>query len=101
MADISPPCRSIPTAINAIANISTSTDLFNLTASEDQTLFTDAGLAPFDVIAFLSNSDQVLSASGERALQRWLEKGGGFVGLHAATACLFNDTAFGVAFGSW
>ncbi len=95
------PARSIPTAIDAIRNISTTTDTFNLTASEDQHLFTDAGLAPFGVIAFLSNSDQVLSATGEQALQRWLEKGGGLVGLHAATACLFNDTAFGVAMGSW
>ncbi|GAA5898669.1 hypothetical protein JCM8208_004728 [Rhodotorula glutinis] len=94
--------ESIPTASAAIVRIGAASGLFNATVSNDETLFTDAGLAPFRLIAFLSNSDSVLDGDGERALTTWLATtGGSLVGLHAGAACLFNDTAFGVALGSW
>ncbi|KAK4705177.1 uncharacterized protein P7C70_g1040, partial [Phenoliferia sp. Uapishka_3] len=80
--------------------------------SEDPTLFTAAGLAQFDAIAFLSNSNvvddtgtvsqDVLDSAGVEALRQWLTgPGKGLVGLHAATACLFDDESFGVGMGSW
>ncbi|GAA6009816.1 hypothetical protein JCM11491_000825 [Sporobolomyces phaffii] len=92
---------SIPTAISALQDIADRTSLYAPTFSEDENLFTSDGLAQFKAIVFLSNSDQVLTADGETAFADWLTKGGSLVGLHAATACLFNDTAFGVAMGSW
>ncbi|BGO88837.1 hypothetical protein NBRC10512_002193 [Rhodotorula toruloides] len=92
---------SIPAAMSAIQQIGQNTSLFNATFSKDENLFTPAQLDPFKAIVFLSNSDQVLTSDGEAALTDWLTKGGSLVGLHAGTACLFNDTAFGVAMGSW
>lgn len=98
-ADLPPSC-SIPVAAAAIQDIATATSAFNLTWSEDESLFTDSSLATFSIIAFLSNSDQVLTTSGEAALQTWLGNGGSLIGLHAGTACLFNDTSFAVAIGA-
>lgn len=66
---------SIPTAINALQTISTNLNIIT-TFSEDKNLFTSTSLAQFDMIAFLSNSDQVLTTSGEVALEQWLTKGG-------------------------
>ncbi|KAL8291712.1 hypothetical protein RQP46_001970 [Phenoliferia psychrophenolica] len=104
--------KNIPTAINTIRTIGTSSGLFQPTFSEDPSLFTTTGLAGFDAIAFLSNSNvvdsagavtqDVLDAEGVEALREWLTVAGhGLVGLHAATACLFEDESFGVGMGSW
>ncbi|GAA5850863.1 hypothetical protein JCM8547_009112 [Rhodosporidiobolus lusitaniae] len=92
---------SIPAAIEAIRNIGTNTSLFTPTFSEDENLFTEEQLAPFKAIVFLSNSEEVLTQDGQAAFKQWLTTGGSLVGLHAGTACLFNDTAFGTAMGSW
>ncbi|GAA5879299.1 hypothetical protein JCM16303_003156 [Sporobolomyces ruberrimus] len=92
---------SIPTAITALQSIADRTSLYSPTFSEDQNLFTTDRLEQFKAIVFLSNSDQVLTSDGETAFAEWLTKGGSLVGLHAATACLFNDVAFGTAMGSW
>ncbi|GAA5936985.1 ThuA domain-containing protein [Sporobolomyces koalae] len=92
---------SIPTAIEALQGIADRTNLYMPTFSEDPNQFTSDNLRQFKSIVFLSNSDQVLTSSGEAALEDWLTTGGSLVGLHAATACLFNNTAFGTAMGSW
>ncbi|GAA5848389.1 hypothetical protein JCM5353_004883 [Sporobolomyces roseus] len=93
---------SIPTAIEALQELADRTSLYDPTFSEDPNLFTTEGLQGFKAIVFLSNSDQVLTSEGESAFEDWLTtSGGSLVGLHAATACLFNDTAFGTAMGSW
>ncbi|GAA5886164.1 hypothetical protein JCM5296_003504 [Sporobolomyces johnsonii] len=92
---------SIPTAINALREIGTNTTLYDPTFSEDENLFTPDQLAQFKAIVFLSNSDQVLTDSGEAALTEWLGNGGVLVGLHSGNACLFNDTAFGTAMGAF
>ncbi len=92
---------SIPAAIDAIQGIANDTNLFTPTFSEDEALFTQEQLAPFKAIVFLSNSEEVLTDDGQAAFKQWLTTGGSLVGLHAGTACLFNDTAFGTAMGSW
>ncbi|CEQ39172.1 SPOSA6832_00664, partial [Sporobolomyces salmonicolor] len=74
---------SIPTAINALQEIATNTSLYDPTFSEDENLFTPDQLAQFKAIVFLSNSDQVLTDSGETALTEWLGNGGVLVGLHS------------------
>ncbi|KAI5478513.1 glycosyl-hydrolase [Pseudohyphozyma bogoriensis] len=94
------PC--IPTAIDAINNMALADGSFSPTASADPTLFNNiTSLSRFDAIAFLSNSDQVLDDAQEEVFRVWLTQGGVLIGLHAGTACLFDDEAFGVAMGSW
>lgn len=90
---------SIPVAIDALALLGKSLSI-TTTFSEDENLFTPSMLSTFDIITFLSNSDQVLTTSGELALQGFLASGGSLIGLHAATACLFNDQAFATSMGA-
>jgi PKD repeat protein len=63
---------------------------FNVTATEDSTQFTDANLANYDVIVFLSTTGDVLNDTQQAAFERYIRAGGGFVGIHAAA-----DTEYG------
>ena len=57
---------------------------FTVTASEDQTQFTDAGLRPYEVIVFLNTDGEgILNAAQRNAFERWTQRGGGIVSIHA------------------
>ncbi len=57
---------------------------FSVTASEDATLFTDAGLRDFEVVVFLNTDGEgILNAAQRNAFERWTQRGGGIVGIHA------------------
>lgn len=53
--------------------------------TEDAAQFTDDGLRGFDVVAFVLTTGDVLGPDQEAALQRYVQDGGGFVGVHSAT----------------
>ncbi|HEY6691542.1 MAG TPA: ThuA domain-containing protein, partial [Solirubrobacteraceae bacterium] len=80
---------SIPNGIAAIQQLGQQND-FNVTATEDSAQFTDANLANFDVIVFLSTTGDVLDDTQQAAFERYIRAGGGFVGIHAAA-----DTEYG------
>ncbi len=63
-----------------------------VTASEDASLFSDSGLAEFDVVVFLMTSGDMLTDPEQSAFERFIQGGGGFVGVHSAT-----DTEYGWA----
>jgi cytochrome c len=58
---------------------------FTVTQTEDAGSFSDAGLAPHDVVIFLSTTGDVLDGSQQAAFERYIRAGGGWVGVHAAT----------------
>jgi cytochrome c len=80
---------AIGPGIEAIRRLGTESG-FALTATEDPAQFTDATLAGFDVVVFLSTSMDVLDDTQQGALQRFIQAGGGWVGVHAAA-----DTEYG------
>src|ERR1044072_3658499 len=54
------------------------------TLSEEPGLFTDAGLRDFEVVVFLdTDGEGILNAAQRTALERWMSRGGGIVGIHA------------------
>jgi len=57
---------------------------FALYHSENGALFDADGLARFDVVVFSNASGDMLSDAQDRAFERWLEGGGGWIGIHAA-----------------
>lgn len=63
---------------------------FDVDTTEDSTVFTDANLKKYDAIVFLSTTGNVLDDAEQDAMQRFIESGKGFVGVHAAT-----DTEYG------
>jgi cytochrome c len=55
-----------------------------VTLTEDAGVFTDDGLAGFDVVSFVNTTGDVLDEAQQSAFQRFVRGGGGFVGVHSA-----------------
>ncbi|KAI0703803.1 class I glutamine amidotransferase-like protein [Cytidiella melzeri] len=90
---------SIPTAIEALKAQGPAYNIrFNST--EDASWFNDDELSQYDLLVFLMNTGEVLDADGQAALQRYVDSGGNFVGIHAASDCLRNSTFFDKELGA-
>ncbi|MEP7266272.1 MAG: ThuA domain-containing protein [Saprospiraceae bacterium] len=63
---------------------------FNVTISEDPKLFNDESLKKYAAVIFLSTTGDILDSKQEAAFMRFIQAGGGFVGVHAAA-----DTEYG------
>lgn len=74
---------SIPTAIQTIRDLGAANG-FGVDATEDPAAFTDANLARYDVVAFVSTTGEILDDLQQAAFERWVQAGGGFVGVHSA-----------------
>ncbi|HSC67123.1 MAG TPA: ThuA domain-containing protein [Cellvibrio sp.] len=74
---------SIPAGIAALQKMA-GENQFTITATEDAALFTDADLSRFNAIVFLNTTLNVLDENQELAMERYIQAGGGFVGIHAA-----------------
>jgi type 1 glutamine amidotransferase len=78
---------SIPAGVGAIRALG-----FRVDATEDPAAFTDRRLRRYDAVVWLSTTGDVLDRSQERAFRRYIRRGGGYVGVHAAA-----DTEYGWA----
>ncbi|KAH8923701.1 class I glutamine amidotransferase-like protein [Atractiella rhizophila] len=58
-------------------------------------------LLNFDALVFLHNSDEILDSDGKDNLFSYLTSGGNLIGIHSATAALFNTSFYGKAFGAF
>ncbi|MCA9774365.1 MAG: ThuA domain-containing protein [Myxococcales bacterium] len=74
---------SIPDAKLLFENLDPSEGI-ETTITEETDLFTDAGLADFDVVMFVNTTGDVLDPPEQEALQRFVRSGRGFVGVHSA-----------------
>ena len=75
--------RSIPAGVRAFEALGAEYG-FSVQASEDSAIFNDRDLAAFDAIVFLSTTGDILNESEQEAMERYIQAGGGFVGVHAA-----------------
>ena len=75
---------SIPAGIIALQKMATDNS-FAVVATEDSDIFNDAQLSGFNAIVFLNTTLDVLDDSQQVAMERFIQAGGGFVGIHAAT----------------
>jgi len=76
---------SIEPAVAALQSIAPERE-WTIAASEDAIVFTDGTLAQIDVVLFMSTSDDILDDAQQAGLQTFVEAGGGFVGVHSASA---------------
>ena len=81
--------ESIETGIAAIKKLGVANN-FEVYATEDSTYLTDANLKKYKAIVFLSTTGTVLGKEQELALQNFINAGGGFAGIHAATDCEYE-----------
>lgn len=64
--------------------------------SNDATIFSESGLAEFDVVVFLLTSGDVLDTGQQAALRTFVQSGGGWVGVHSASDTEYDWAWFGV-----
>ncbi|MEP7106788.1 MAG: ThuA domain-containing protein [Ferruginibacter sp.] len=81
--------QSIPAGIEAIKKLGL-TNNFSVDATEDSLAFTNENLAKYKAVIFLNPTMNVLGEAEQKALENFIQKGGGFVGIHAATDCEYD-----------
>ncbi len=74
---------------------------FGVDHTEDASQFTDANLAEYAAVVFLSTTGDVLNADQQEAFERYVESGGGFVGIHAAADTEYNWPWYGDLVGAY
>jgi type 1 glutamine amidotransferase len=75
---------SIPDGVAAIEQLGADHN-FSVVATEDDTEFTDDNLANYAVVIFLNTTGTVLDDAEKAAFMGFIERGGGFVGIHSAS----------------
>lgn len=92
--------ESIPAGIEAIRSLGAESG-FTVDATEDADVFTAKNLNQYRVIVFLSTSgNDILSREQKAAFARFIKKGGGFVGIHAATTTEYGWRWYGEMIGA-
>lgn len=75
---------SIPNGISMIQSLGTDHH-FAVDTTEDAALFTDENLTQYQAVVFLMTTGDVLDSTQEEAFERYIQAGGGYVGIHAAS----------------
>ena len=91
---------SIPAGIAMIEELGSALQ-FNVTATEDATRFTDESLAAYQVVIFLNTTGDLLNAEQEAAFEQFIQQGGGFVGIHAASDTEYDWPWYGGLVGAY
>jgi cytochrome c len=74
---------------------------FAVDATEDPEQIQDAVLRRYRAVVFLSTTGEPLGPAQQAALKRWVEGGGGWVGVHAAADAFYNCPWYGELVGAW
>lgn len=69
--------------------------------TEDAELFTEQNLKNFNVVLFLNTTGDVLNDDQQNAFERYIQAGGGYVGVHAATDTEYDWTWYNQLAGAW
>jgi type 1 glutamine amidotransferase len=85
---------SIPTCVQMLTDFSVP-NKFTMTVTQDPAAFTDDNLKQYDLIFFVSTTGGIFSdampaqvgVTAKAAFQKYMENGGGYAGVHAATDC--------------
>ena len=91
---------SIPSGIAAIRALGEQND-FRVDASEDATLFNDRNLAQYRVVVFLNTSEDIFNLEQQAAFEKFIRRGGGFVGIHSASDTEYDWPWYGRLVGNY
>lgn len=74
---------------------------FEVDSTTDGRKFTVENLKQYAAVIFLSTTHDVLDEAQQKAFIHYIEAGGGFVGVHAATDCEYNWQWYGNLVGAY
>jgi cytochrome c len=76
--------ESIAAGITSLTKLSKEKG-FTVSFTEESSLFNEQNLRKYNVVIFLNTTGDVLNKEQEQAFERFIQAGGGYVGIHAAT----------------
>ncbi len=91
---------NIDEATTAIQSLGASNN-FTVTVSEDSSVFNDAALEQYEVVIFLSTTGDVLTPTEQSAFERYIQGGGGYAGIHAASDTEYDWPWYGNLVGAY
>ena len=74
---------------------------FGVTVTEDASMFTEKNLKNFNVVIFLSTTGDVLNDTQQGVFERYIQAGGGYVGIHAAADTEYEWPWYNKLAGAW
>lgn len=90
---------SIETGVVAMKDLLAPT--YTVDATEDASAFTPANLERFRVVVFLNTTGDVLDDAQQQAFERFIEDGGGYVGIHSASDTEYDWPWYGRLVGAY
>lgn len=91
---------SIPVAVDTVRALGKELD-WQVEHGEDAAAFTARNLARYRLVVFVSTTGEVLDDAQQTALRGFIERGGGFVGIHAAADTEYDWPWYGTLVGAW
>ncbi len=91
---------SIPSGIAAIEALGEANN-FEVDATEDSAAFTEENLAQYDVVIWLSTTGDVLNDDQQAAFEAYIQSGGGYAGVHAASDTEYSWPWYGELVGAY
>lgn len=74
---------------------------FDVDTTTDASMFTEDTLKQYAAVIFLSTTGNVLNSLQEAAFERYIQAGGGYVGIHAAADCEYDWGWYGRLVGAY
>ncbi|MBA3342173.1 MAG: ThuA domain-containing protein, partial [Gemmatimonadaceae bacterium] len=74
---------------------------FSVDATEDAGKFTSKNLARYRAVVFLNTTGDVLDAAQQDDFERYIQAGGGYVGIHSAADTEYDWPWYGRLAGAW
>jgi len=74
---------------------------FSVDTTENSEVFTEKTLRNYNVIVFLNTTGEVLNDMQQLEMNRWIQAGGGFVGIHAAADTEYEWPWYGELVGAY
>jgi type 1 glutamine amidotransferase len=90
--------KSTNAAVQAMQNMA-DTHHFSIDWQEDARLINDENLAKFDVIIFLMTTGNILNEKQQQAMEKFIQAGKGFVGIHSAADTEYDWPWYGKMVG--
>jgi cytochrome c len=91
---------SIPNGIAAIRKLGRENG-FSVDTTENAGAFTEKNLSRYATVVFLNTTGDVLNAMQQDIFERYIQAGGGFVGVHAATDTEYDWPWYGRLAGAY
>jgi len=91
---------SIPAGVKAIQELGAKNG-FIVDTTTDDNKFAEDSLKKYAALIFLSTTGNILSGNQENVLERYIQAGGGFVGIHAATDAEYDWGWYGQMIGGY